>query len=49
LICTNDNLPSQRVASNNGMRFLKETEYHSMQVRIYRITKEEWEKENFNS
>jgi RimJ/RimL family protein N-acetyltransferase len=41
-IISHSNIPSQRVAMNNGMRQEKSTVYHENAVFIYRISKQEW-------
>lgn len=38
-----ENFPSMKVAENNGMKFLHETVYKDFPVKIYGITREEWE------
>ncbi len=39
-----DNTPSIRVAERNGMTFWKMAEFRTFIVRVYRITREEWER-----
>lgn len=37
-----NNVKSEKVAINNGMKIWKTTEFKEMPVNVYRITKEEW-------
>lgn len=39
-----DNTPSIRVAERNGMTFWKMADFRGWHVRVYRITRAEWEK-----
>lgn len=39
-----ENTPSIRVAERNGMTFWKEADYKGLRPRVYRITREEWER-----
>lgn len=39
-----DNTPSIRVAGRNGMTFWKTADFRGWHVRVYRITRAEWEK-----
>jgi RimJ/RimL family protein N-acetyltransferase len=39
-----DNIASQNVALKNGMKLSKQTTFSGMPVKIYRVTRDEWEK-----
>lgn len=43
-IIDTQNEGSKKVARNNGMQLWKETDFKGMQVHVYRITKEEWQR-----